>query len=152
MSSSSLFSFEPQKKFHHLSIAASRSNTSGANFTKNTALSLRGGNEVFEFAVRSPSSNATLWAVTRAENPAPVKTPATMPEMYASTLSCPKSAGTLQNVEVRGSLSMIMNSSAFSTLRSNESAGFPKRALHTWVETKCKMFMSRVSRLNSRFR
>ena len=66
---------------HHLSMAASRSKTSLSNFTRKTAFSLRGGRVLFGFEDRSPSSSATLWAVTRAENPAPVKTPATMPDM-----------------------------------------------------------------------
>jgi len=76
----------------------------GANLTKKTVFSLRGG-KLVELLVdddddeedggaASPSSKATECAVTRAENPVPSNTPAMIPDTYASTDNPPKSAGT----------------------------------------------------------
>ena len=80
----------------------SRARTEAENLTRKTAFSLRGGKErlavVVEGGAVSPSSKDTECAVTRAGKPAPSKTPAMLPEIYASTDNPPKSDGTLTKV------------------------------------------------------
>lgn len=92
-------------------------------------------------------SSGVLCAVTLAGKPSPSRTASTIPAVNDEQLSWLISLGT-DTCRVRGgSLSMIIYSSAFSTLFSIASAGLPKVARQTCVWMNISAGRNRISRL-----